>query len=99
MIHDTFNAFSKAVEFIGLEKTEQQILSAIKNSDFSILSKQETENGFKEKMIKSKSFFRKGEIGDWQNHLSTDIVNFVLEEHKDIMKTFGYLNSNNKLIF
>ncbi len=90
MVNNTFDSFSKAVKFIGLEKTEAQIKDAIGKSDFSVLSAQEKEDGFKEKMIKSKSFFRKGKIGDWQNHLDEKMKNEIIENHMEIMVKFGY---------
>ena len=99
MIQDPFLSFKQAVKFMEIEKTDDEIKKAIRYSDFKILSEQEKESGFKEKMIKSKSFFRKGKIGDWRKHLSDDIVNLVIEKHKDVMGKFEYLNENNELIF
>jgi len=99
MINDTFKSFQKAVHFIHIEKTESQIKDAIQKSDFSVLSNQEKESGFKEKMIKSTSFFRKGKIGDWQNHLDQKMVNEIIKNHSDVMRKFGYIDSNNKPIY
>lgn len=99
MIYDTYKTFSKAVEFIGIKKTKLQITEAIKKSDFLVLSKQEKENGFKEKMIKSKSFFRKGKSGDWQNHLDEKMMREIIAKHIKVMSKFGYLDSNNTPIY
>ena len=95
---DTLQTFKKAIDFIGLEKTELQIKQAIEKSDFAILSQQEKECGFKEKMIKSKSFFRKGEIGDWRNYLDEKMKNEIIKNHNTIMKQFGYLDDFNRLL-
>ena len=54
MINNTFESFSKAIRFLSIEKTDQQIRDAIQKSDFRILSGQEKISGFKEKMIKLK---------------------------------------------
>lgn len=99
MICDTFNTFCKAVEFIGIKKTELQITDAIKKSDFLVLSEQEKKNGFKEKMIKSKSFFRKGESGDWKKHLNKKTVEKIIANHNIVMSKFGYIDSNGNLIY
>ena len=99
MINDTLKTFSKAVEFVGFKKTELQIVKAIKKSDFSVLADQEMEDGFKEKMIKSKSFFRKGEIGDWQNYLDKNAINKIINKHSKVMLKYGYLDPNNKPIY
>lgn len=99
MINNTFESFSKAIRFLSIEKTDQQIRDAIQKSDFQILSGQEKISGFKEKMIQSKSFFRKGEIGDWRNHLGKEIQDKIIENHKDTMIKFGYLTSESKLIY
>lgn len=99
MIHDTFHSFKGAVDFIGLKKTDKQINEALGKSDFSVLSEQESKEGFKEKMIKSKSFFRKGQIGDWRNHLSEREAWEIINYHRDIMLKFGYLDENKELIF
>ena len=90
MINKTFESFKAAVHFLGIEKTDLEIKDAIQKSDFKILSDQEKGDGFKEKMIKSKSFFRKGKIGDWRNHLNEEMKNQIIKNHKEIMMKYGY---------
>lgn len=94
MISDTFNTFKAAVQFLKINKNDQQIISAIQKSDFKILAQQEKENGFKEKLIKSESFFRKGQIGDWQNSLNKMQRDEIIKRNSEIMTKFGYLNES-----
>jgi len=99
LINKPYETFAKAVQFLAIEKSEEQIKTAIQKSDFEILNKQETESGFKEKMIKANTFFRKGKIGDWKNYLDDNMKNEVIEKHKDTMIKFGYLDSKSKPVF
>lgn len=99
MINNPVESFKGAIDFIGVERTDSQIKDAIEKSDFSVLSNQEKQGGFKEKMIKSRSFFRKGIIGDWKNHLNNEILNEIVNKHKEIMIKYGYLDSKNKPVF
>ncbi|MDD5698154.1 MAG: sulfotransferase domain-containing protein [Victivallaceae bacterium] len=91
MKFDTFATFKKAVEFIGFDKTPAEIRAAISRSSFEVLQEQETRNGFKERSHKAKLFFRKGEVGDWRNHLNPAQVKKLLDCHSEVMELFGYL--------
>ncbi len=95
MITDTFSTFQKALQFIGIEKSENEVLNAIKASSFSKLQEYESIDGFKEKPIGMKAFFRKGSIGDWREHLSKNDVKSLIEKHKVLMERYGYLEENN----
>lgn len=98
MVESSFSTFKSAVDFIGLDKSDQEIKNAIEKSDFSVLTNQEKENGFREKMIKSKAFFRKGKIGDYKNHLNQDMIEEIVNQNKQLMLDFGYLDENNQLL-
>jgi Sulfotransferase domain len=90
---DSFNTFKKAVDFLNLDKTDEEILKAIERCSFDNLQKQEKEKGFKEKSQKAESFFRKGEVGDWRNHLTDLQVEKLLDCHSEVMEKFGYLKN------
>jgi len=99
MIQNTFESFKNAIHFIGLNRIDSEIQEALRKSDFSILADQERKDGFKEKMIKSKLFFRKGEIGDWRNYLDQKTIEEIISNHNSVMKKYGYIDNNNKPIF
>ncbi|MCP4177333.1 MAG: sulfotransferase domain-containing protein [bacterium] len=90
---DSFNTFKKAVKFMELDKSDEKIRSAIEKSSFDNLQKQENEKGFKEKSQKAESFFRKGEVGDWHNHLNESQVVNIINKHSKVMELFGYIKN------
>jgi len=96
---DSFKAFRTAVDFIGLDVSDEDVRRAIELSDFNKLQIQENEDGFKEKPYKVKNFFRKGEVGDWRNHLSDDQVLKLIDCHGDTMRKYGYLDERGEPIY
>lgn len=91
MKENTFEVFKKAVEFIGLEKNDEQIKKAIKFSSFEVLTEQEKKEGFKEKAPDSRSFFRKGKVGSWQEELNEEQINQIIIDHGELMRGLNYL--------
>ena len=91
MLDNTFGTFSKALEIVGIAKSEEEIKSAIVASDLKALSEMEQEEGFKEKPMGMKSFFREGKAGGWREHLDESAVKMLVDRHHDLMERFGYL--------
>ena len=98
MVDDPVFTFEKVAKFTNLYRTEEKLLSAIRNSSFIELQSQENRGGFKEKNPKSKCFFRNGKKGEWKKELSGDQIKQIIEKHGDIMKKFGYLDHKNEVI-
>lgn len=92
MKSDTFATFSKALKFIDIEATSDEIVKAIRFSDIKEMQKQEAVKGFKEKPANASSFFRKGEAGTWRKELSDDLVKRICSDHREMMLRFGYLD-------
>lgn len=91
MVTQTFETFKKAIDTLGLKKTDEEIYRAIQYSNIKELQKQEKEKGFSEKSSRSASFFRKGKIGSWKDELNTKQANQIIHDHKEVMQQFGYL--------
>jgi hypothetical protein len=92
MINNTFFTFSEAIEFIGIEKSESEIIKAINFSSFNELQKQEKEKGFIERAPGSDPFFRKGKIGSWREELNPSQVSKIITKHTILMKNYGYID-------
>lgn len=91
MLRNTFDTFVGALEFLSMNPSKESIQRAIEASDFERLRKIEQKEGFKEKPIEMRSFFRNGKTGTWRKHLDELSVKELITNHYEIMKRFGYL--------
>jgi aryl sulfotransferase len=91
--------FTEAVRFMGLDVNEEQIKTAIEMSDFKKLKAKEEAEGFKERPYKTAAFFRKGEVGDWRNHLTEAQRDKLIADHGEVMRKYGYLNEDGELVY
>lgn len=97
MKQNPLEIFTGAVRFAGLEYNGAQIEKALRFSNFKEMQRQEQEKGFREKSPRGGSFFFKGETGAWRNTLNEVQVQTVIENHKDVMKQFGYLDEGGNI--
>jgi len=93
MLADTFNTFSKILNFIGWEYSDSQIKNAITATSFEILNRQETQKGFKEKSNVSPVFFRSGKMGKWQEELNVNQISKIITINKQVMNKYQYTAS------
>jgi len=98
MKREPIKTFKSALEFAGFEGDEKRITRALRLSDFKELKRQETEKGFGEKSPKAKSFFRKGEIGSYQQSLSKEQIAQICADNGEVMRRFGYLNERGEIV-
>ena len=92
MLEAPLETFKSAVDFLNLPYGEQRIREAVNYSDFKKLQAMETRDGFKERGINTKVFFRKGISNEWKTGLSRAQIGKILSHHKEIMGRFGYLD-------
>lgn len=85
-----FEIFKAAIKAIGLEFSDEQIQSAIEESQFEKLQKKEQEKGFKEKQNPTSSFFFKGQVGRWKEELSNEQIEKIRAINEPMMRRFGY---------
>lgn len=91
--------FGAAVRFAGFPDDPARLKKALEFSRFEELKKQETEHGFREKMQRAKSFFRKGEIGSWRESLTPEQATQIVADHGETMRRFGYLDDKGEAVF
>lgn len=90
MLERPAEQFTEAVRFVGFEHHASEIAAAIEAARFDRLQAQEQQGRFRETPRAASHFFRKGQAGDWRNHLSDAQVRAVLEAHGETMRHWGY---------
>jgi aryl sulfotransferase len=88
---DTAGVLSGALDFAGESFTNADIERAVRNSDFSELRRQESSQGFRERLSTTTPFFRVGEPGGWRNELTPAQVRRIVDAHGEVMAQLGYL--------
>ena len=83
--------FTKAINFLQLGCSINDIEHALEHSSIDKLQQQEESSGFNEKPTKVSRFFRKGIVGDWKNTLTTAQIKRIITDHGDMMKQYGYM--------
>ena len=90
--------FTHAVRFAGLDHSEAQIEKALHFSAFDILQQQEETDNFRERSAASSRFFRKGESGSWREELNKEQVQRIVNDHREVMQRFGYLDERGEIV-
>jgi hypothetical protein len=81
--------FKKVIEFTGLNYSEERLVGAIYRSSFENMKAQEDKDGFKER-AKDRTFFRKGQIGNFKDEVPEKIREEMQEKYADICKKLKY---------
>ena len=92
MVDDAESVFAKVVKFLGLPYDSGRLRKSVLFSNFKELQQQEKNKGFREKPLKSETFFRSGKCGSWRQELTQRHVELLVDAHGETMRRFGYLN-------
>ncbi|OIQ93128.1 sulfotransferase domain protein [mine drainage metagenome] len=88
LLADTPGELARLYRFLGVSDAETLLAEACRRADFQVLS-QGRPPGREDRT----SFFRKGQAGDWKNHLSPAQEARFLEITAGLMQRFGYAGS------
>jgi hypothetical protein len=101
MKHNPLETFTRVIEFLitldpeTAELDLDRVQKSIAFSSFDRVKAQEAENGFNERLSRSTSqFFRKGSTTAWRDELSNEQIERIIDDHRDVMRRFGYLDTN-----
>ncbi|MDT3322212.1 sulfotransferase domain-containing protein [Shewanella sp. SP1S2-4] len=98
MLSNSLVSFTKVSQFLHLPDDAHSVKNAIAMCHFNNLKKQEDKHGFKERPVKSKAFFRKGIVGDWQDTLSQSQIDRLIIDHAAVMQRLGYLDDKMQIM-
>jgi hypothetical protein len=83
--------FTRAMDFTGVPYTKSRLELVLDAVCFEKMQEKEKTEGFREKPVKAKCFFRKSTIGAWKEELSEDQCKKLISMFSVNMKKFGYL--------
>ena len=90
MAREPLRAFGVVAGFLGMRAGPERVARAVERSAFSVLQRQETRHGFRERSNKSDRFFRAGEVGQGRRLLSHDLITALCDAHRESMVRFAY---------
>lgn len=90
LLADTAGALRRALEFLGMVCSNDDVARAVGHSAFDVLQRQESESGFRERPLGSQAFFREGRAGAWRERLPPDLARRIERDHGDVMRRLGY---------
>jgi hypothetical protein len=91
--------FGAAAAFLGLTTDLAKLERALSFSSIDELQSQERKDGFQEAVEGERVFFRKGKVGAWREELTASQSARIIEDHRDVMFRFGYLNEAGEPVF
>ena len=77
-------------EFLGFQKSREEIASALAACKFEKLQAKELKDGFREKPSSANVFFRSGKVGEGLERLTLAQQQQLHYCHAEMMQTLGY---------
>lgn len=93
MKQDSYEVLKKAVDFIGLHCSEDEIRLAVQRGDFKSMRKEEMDHGaapYSGTKGEGGFFIRKGKVDGWKEELSKESAGKIATEFSDIMRRMQY---------
>lgn len=99
MVQKPTETFGAVIRFLGMAVEDERLARAIDFSSFKQLKAQEDEDDFYERPARSERFFRKGKVGTWRESLSHEQVARLIQNSHDVMRRFGYMDTEGNLTY
>ena len=93
-----FNTFKNLVKFLNWKHSDDEIQTAIKNSDFQKIKVLENDAGFGEKSSKSQLFFRTGKSGGWRTELTKEMTETLIDKNYNKLLELKYIDKERNII-
>jgi hypothetical protein len=90
--------FGLVLDFLKLPKDRERLKRAIRHSSFRVLAEQERRAGFVERPSGVDSFFRRGGVGGYREELTTEQIESMIREHRQMMTELRYLDTEGRLL-
>jgi hypothetical protein len=91
LLENSSKVFKELLEKLRIPFTNEGFREALLACDFTRLQKLEENNGFREKPIQTKAFFREGKKDIYEEYLTKKQINSIVANHKELMSKLGYL--------
>jgi len=91
ILADPVAAFTGLVRFLKIDAPRERVERAVEFSSFKVLRDLENRDGFWERTVAQKNFFRKGQAGAWREELTDEQVKSIVDVHRTQMERFGYV--------
>lgn len=98
MLHDGLATFTKVVDYVGLDYSQEQIAAAIEEVSFNKIQQQEQKSKFKETPSVAERFFRNGKSGGWRNEITEEHVNRIIDCNYEVLLKYGYIDKEGAIL-